>query len=235
MGKPVRKLLKDDAVPTIFDHNKDKRPLKRRTSLGRVQSSMQIQLRENAFKHYGKCQKFEEELNTKSTQTTKEVGAISTQTIAATKLDVGTQTIETGFLANVDDVQESDESDDEPSKDLDRSFVSSDKDSDDQEEPNANKNIIKCSAFIVFWSSLVTLFAKCFTCFATTKSLIRNTRGSLLTVKKFASTDTRTFGNLNPRLNVNGLLTFECRQPFYLVPTLSPELLNTSDWLISSG
>ena len=182
MGKPVRKLLKDDVVPTIFDHNKDKRPLKRRTSLGREQSYTQIQLRENAFENYRKCQKFEQELNTKSTQTTKEVGTISTQTIAATKRDVGTQTIETGFLANVDDVEESDESDDEPSKDLDRSFVLRDEDSDDQEEPNANKNI-KCSAFIVFWSSLVTLFARCFTCFATTKSLIRNTRGSLLTVK----------------------------------------------------
>ena len=183
MGKPVGKLLKDDAVSTIFDHNKDKRPLKRRTSLGREQSSTQIQLRENAFEHYGKCQTFEQELNTKSTQTTKEVGTISTQTIAATKRDVGTQTIETGFLANVDDVEESDESDDEPSKDLNRSFVLSDEDSDDQEEPNANKNIIKCSAFIVFWFSLVTLFARCFTCFATTKSLIRNTLGSLLTVK----------------------------------------------------
>ena len=179
MGKPVRKLLKDDAVPTIFDHNKDKRPLKRRTSLGREQSSTQIQLRENAFEHYRKCQKFEQELNTKSTKTTK-VGTISTQTIAATKHDVGTQTIETGFLANVDDVEESD--DDEPSKDLDQSSVLSDKDSDDQEEHNANKNI-KCLAFIIFWSSLVTLFARCFTCFATTKSLIRNTRGSLLTVK----------------------------------------------------
>ena len=59
----------------------------------------------------------------------------------------------------------------------------SDEDSDDQEEPNANKNIIECSAFIVFWSSLVTLFARCFTCFFSTKSLIRNTRGSLLIVQ----------------------------------------------------
>ena len=58
----------------------------------------------------------------KSTQTTKEVGTISTQTIVATKRDVGTQTIETGFLANVDDVEGSDESDDKPSKDLDRSL-----------------------------------------------------------------------------------------------------------------
>ena len=49
MGKPVRKLLKDYAVPTIFDHNKDKRPLKRRTSLSGEQSSTQIHLRENAF------------------------------------------------------------------------------------------------------------------------------------------------------------------------------------------
>ena len=78
MSKPVRKLSKDDAVPTIFDHNKDKRPLKRRTSLGREQSSTQIQLRENAFEHYGKYQKFEQELNTKSTQTTKEVGHLHT-------------------------------------------------------------------------------------------------------------------------------------------------------------
>ena len=183
MGKPVRKLLNDDTVPTIFDHNKDKRPLKRRTSLCCEQSSMQIQLCENAFEHYGKCQKFEQELNTKSTQTTKEVWTISTQNLAATKHDVGTQTIETGFLANVDYVEESDESDDEPSKDLDQSFVLSDEDSDDQEEPNANKNIIKCLTFIVFWSFLVTLFARCFTCFAMTNRLIRNMHGSLLTGK----------------------------------------------------
>ena len=234
MSKPVRKLLKDDAVPTIFDHNKDKRPLKRRTSLGREQSSTQIQLRENAFEHYGKCQKFEQELNTKS-QTTKEVGTISTQTIATTNRDVGTQTIETGFLASVDDVEESNESDDEPSKDLDRSFVLSDEDSDDQEEPNANKNIIKCLAFIVFWSSLVTLFARCFTCFATTKSLIRNTCGSLLTVKTVCINGHKNIWKSQPRLNVNSLVIFECRQPFYLVQTLSPEFLNTSDWLIYSG
>ena len=63
------------------------------------------------------------------------------------------------------------------------SLVLSGEDSDDQEEPDANKNIIKCSAFIILWSSLVTLFARCFTCFATTKSVIRNMRGSLLTVK----------------------------------------------------
>ena len=110
------------------------------------------------------------------------MGTISTQIIAATKRDVDTQTIETGFLASFDDVEESDESDDEPSKDLDRSFVLSDEDSDHQEEPDTNKNI-KCSAFIILWSSLVTLFARCFTCFATAKSLVRNTRGSLLTVK----------------------------------------------------
>ena len=59
------------------------------------------------------------------------MGTISTQTIAATKRDVVTQTIEAGFLANVDDVEESDESDDETSKDLDRSFVLSDEDSYD--------------------------------------------------------------------------------------------------------
>ena len=235
MGKPVRKLLKDDSVPTIFDHNKNKRPHKRRTSLGREQSSMQIQLRENAFEHYGKCQKFQQELNTKSTQTTKEVGTISTQTIAATKRDVGTQTIETGFLANVDDVEESNESDDESSKDLDRSFVLSDKDCDDQEEPNANKNIIKCSAFIVFWSSLVTLFARCFTYFATTKSLIRNMRGSLLTVKTVCINGHKNIWKSQPSVKRQWLGNIECWQPFYLVQTLSLELLNTSDWLISSG
>ena len=74
MGKPIRKLLKDDAVPTIFDHHKDKRPLKRRTSLGHEQSSTQIQLRENAFEHYGKCQKFEQELNMKSLKQLKKWG-----------------------------------------------------------------------------------------------------------------------------------------------------------------
>ena len=235
MGKPVRKLLKDDAVPTKFDHNKNKRPHKRRASLGREQSSTQIQLRENAFEHCGKCQKFQQELNTKSTQTTKEVGTISTQTIAATKRDVGTQTIETGFLANVDDVEESDESDDEPSKDLDRSFVLSDEDSDDQEEPNANKNIIKCLAFIVFWSSLVTLFARCFTYFATTKILIRNMRGSLLTVKTVCINGHKNIWKSQPSVKRQWLGNIECWQPFYLVQTLSPELLNTSDWLISSG
>ena len=60
----------------------------------------------NAFEHYGKCQKFEQELNTKSTQTTKEVETSSAQTIAATKRDVGTKQLRQNFLANIDNVEE---------------------------------------------------------------------------------------------------------------------------------
>ena len=106
MGKPPRKLLFDDAVPTIFDYNKDKRPLKRRKSLAREQLSKQNQSREEAFEHYGKFQKFEQELNTKSTQTTlTKVSAISTQTVIQKETrETGTQTNEIGLLCHIDDV-----------------------------------------------------------------------------------------------------------------------------------
>ena len=35
LNKPPRRMLKDNTIPTFFDHNKDKQPIKRRSTLSR--------------------------------------------------------------------------------------------------------------------------------------------------------------------------------------------------------
>ena len=62
----------------------------------------------------------------------------------------------------------SDESEDESVDDLDSSFILSESETeDDGNEPElyGDDRRIKCKAFIVFWSSLIMLFNRCFTYF----------------------------------------------------------------------
>ena len=115
--------MKDDAVPTLFDYNKDKHPQKRRSSLAREQSVTQMQLFDEALEHHGKCQKFEQELNTKSMQTINISKSVGTQALPETK-DTGIQTIET-FSNTWNNTLEydCDVSDEEPPHDLDSSFI----------------------------------------------------------------------------------------------------------------
>ena len=49
LNKSPRKLLKDDAIPTLFDCNKDKLPLKRNVSCAQLEIVNEKQLCEETF------------------------------------------------------------------------------------------------------------------------------------------------------------------------------------------
>ena len=42
-------MLKDNSLPTLFDHNKDKQPTKRRSTLSRNENAQKKQYCEGAF------------------------------------------------------------------------------------------------------------------------------------------------------------------------------------------
>ena len=69
LGLPLRRLLKDDAIPTLFDYNKDKQPAKRKCSESREKVKTKQKLCEDAIQHHELVQSFELECNTKETQT----------------------------------------------------------------------------------------------------------------------------------------------------------------------
>ena len=65
-------MLKNNIIPTLFNHNKDKQPIKRRSTLLRNEIAQKKQYREEAFELYDKFQKFEYKINSKEIQTTPE-------------------------------------------------------------------------------------------------------------------------------------------------------------------
>ena len=73
-------MLKDNAIPTLFNHNKDKQPIKRKSTLSRNEIGQKKQYCEEAFELYDKFEKFEYEINSKEIQTTPETRNIKTQT-----------------------------------------------------------------------------------------------------------------------------------------------------------
>ena len=73
-------MLKDNAIPTLFDYNKEKQLIKRRSTLSRNQIAQKKQYCEEAFELYDKFEKFEYEINRKEIQTTPEWRSIETQT-----------------------------------------------------------------------------------------------------------------------------------------------------------
>ena len=54
LNKPSRKLLKDDTIPTLFDHNEDKQPFKRKTSCARLEIVNKKQLCKETFERDGR-------------------------------------------------------------------------------------------------------------------------------------------------------------------------------------
>ena len=73
-------MLKDNAIPTLFNHNKDKQPIKRKSTLSRNKIAQKKQYCEEAFELYDTFEKFEYEINSKEIQTTPETRNIKTQT-----------------------------------------------------------------------------------------------------------------------------------------------------------
>ena len=68
LNRPTRRLLKDDAIITLFAHNLANQPQKHRTSLLREETAAKRQLCENAFYHNESVKSFEYDINTKETQ-----------------------------------------------------------------------------------------------------------------------------------------------------------------------
>ena len=94
LNKPLRRLLKDDAIPTIFDYNKDKVVHKRKSSTrGEIQNKKQ--LCDNTFERYSQWETLEKEQNTVGLQTELVVTRnIDTQTCISQSSftrEVGTQ------------------------------------------------------------------------------------------------------------------------------------------------
>ena len=69
LGKPTRKLLKDDAVPTLFEHNAGKQNQKQKASVKREEQATKKQLCEGAIAHHSNWEEHEKEMNTKEVQT----------------------------------------------------------------------------------------------------------------------------------------------------------------------
>ena len=72
--------------------------------------------------------------------------------------------------------------------------------SSDSMEEGKEQNEMNSSAFILFWSSLVVLLSRCFTCFAKTK-LIKKIRGSLLIVTMSSSNGHKNIWRAQPLVN----------------------------------
>ena len=51
-------MLKNNVIPTLFDHNKDKQPIKRRSTLSRNEIAQKKQYYEETFELYDKFDKF---------------------------------------------------------------------------------------------------------------------------------------------------------------------------------
>ena len=91
LNKPQRKLLKDDAIPTIFAHNSNKQPQKRKLSVLREEARAKRQLCEEAVIHQEQVDIFEFECNTKGTQTEMTLEDLYFQSKALKKVDFGVQ------------------------------------------------------------------------------------------------------------------------------------------------
>ena len=159
-------MLKDNAIPTLFEHNKDKQPIKRRSTLSRNEIAQKKQYCEEPFELYDKFEKFGYEINSKEIQTTPETRTVETQTdiiYQEKPIQCNIQKDTEMYTSQNEMSVYSDESDNESIDDMDSSFVLSESDSSSCSDfdSNDNNDDTKSTAFIVFWSSLVILFGKC--------------------------------------------------------------------------
>ena len=163
MNKPSRVLLKDGAIPTIFAHNADKQPQKRRSSILREEVRVKRQLCEDAPMHQKLVDNFEFECNTKETQTEitlENFRDFQSETHTAKTVDFGVQ-----CCIEILEKQQScplDISETETERECcqESDYIDSSV-SDNQKE----KQITSPSkaAFIVYWTSLIILQKKMFT------------------------------------------------------------------------
>ena len=79
-------MLNYNAIATLFDHNEDKQPQKRKSCVMREETNTKRQLYEQAIQHDELVQSFELDSNTKETQT-----YMVFEETSVTKIDVGVQ------------------------------------------------------------------------------------------------------------------------------------------------
>ena len=203
-------MLKDNAIPSLFDQNKDKQPIKRRSTLSRNEIAQKKQDCEEAIELYDKFEKSEYEVNSKEIQTTPETRTIDTQTdiIYQEKSIQCNIQKDTEMYASQNEMSVySNESDNESIDDMDSSFVLSESDSSSCSDfdSNDNKDDTKSTTFFVFWSSLVILFGKCFTCFDKSVKITRKVHGSLLIIMMTCSNGHKNIWRSQPSINRQSL------------------------------
>ncbi|XP_057303860.1 THAP domain-containing protein 11-like [Hydractinia symbiolongicarpus] len=190
LNKPLRRLLKDDAVPTLFPHNSGKQPQKRRSSILREETAVKQKLCEDAIIHNEEVEHLELEMNSKGTQAvfTPETNCVSTQTEKqsnANKVNVAVQCDYKPIqvAANNDLGEITCSSDSESSyTETDCEYLNESEYSSDHEY-NINTQVPQKAAFIVYWSSLLVFFQRCLTCSMPAFVKCFSTKGSQLMVK----------------------------------------------------
>ena len=202
-------MLKDNAVPTLCDHNKDKQPIKRST-LPRNEIAQKKQYCEEAFEVYGKFEKFEYEINSKEIQTTPVTINIETQTdiIYQERFIQCNIQKDTEMYASQNEMSiYSGESDNESIDDMDSLLVlsESDRSSCSDFDSSDNKDGTKSTASVVFWSSLIILFRKCFTCSDKSVKITCKVRGSLLIIMMTCSNGHKNTWRSQPSVNHQSL------------------------------
>ena len=150
-----RKLLKNDVIPTIFTHNSNKQPQKRKLSVLREEARVKRQLCEEAVIHQEQVDIFEFECNTKGTQTEMTLEDLYFQSKAFKKVDFGVQCFiedsDEQQHATLNDIETESENCDE-SDESEKSFDESDISITEGHPINTIKP--PKAAFIVYWTSL---------------------------------------------------------------------------------
>ena len=197
-------MLKDKVIPTLFDHNKDKKPIERRSTLLMDEVVQKKQYCEEAFELYDKLQKFEYKINSKEIQTTPETRNIATQT----DIIYQEKSIQCNIQKDIEIYASQNEMNVYSDENDNISVVLSESESSccggGEFNSNDNEDDIKITSFIVFWSSLIILFGKCFTCSDTFLEITRKVRGSLI-IMMTCSNGPKNIWRSQPSINCQSL------------------------------
>ena len=161
-GLPTRRLLTDDAIPTIFSFTKQ--AIKRKGAQRREANSNKRHLIETAIENNEELEQIDREnlylQNTKACQTGTEMISVSTQTLGDFQ-NVQTQT----DLFEIE--SHTSHSDTHSQIDIDTSFCfEEDLSTEDEEERDDDNERPNGSAFIVYWSCMLMLLNRCLNCVA---------------------------------------------------------------------
>ena len=164
-GLPTRRLVTDDAIPTIFSFTKQ--AIKRKGAQRSEVNSNKRHLIETAIENNEELEQIDREnlylQNTKACQTETEMISVSTQTLGDFQ-NVQTQT----DLFEIE--SHTSHSDTHSQIDIDTSFCFeedlSTEDKEEKEERDDDNERPNGSAFIVYWSCLLMLLNQCLNCVA---------------------------------------------------------------------